>query len=223
LVISLNSVYLGIDADYNSADSLVEADVFFIVSEVLFCVYFVFEWIVRFSAFQHKKDCLKDGWFKFDSLLVFLMVAETAVLPIVSSELALPTAPLRLLRLARLSRLVRLVKSLPDLLIIMKGMAYSIRAVASSLAMAVLMMYVFAIILHMLLSAEEDMAEEFSTLPRCMWTLLIDGLLLCNTHHTLGELVHQGKFHTTAAVITFILFIGIGGYTIMNMLVGIIV
>ena len=34
------------------------------------------ERVVRFGAFDLKRDCLKDKWFKFDSMLVFVTLAE---------------------------------------------------------------------------------------------------------------------------------------------------
>jgi len=226
-VISLNAMYLGVDADNNTAENLLEAPWGFIACEYAFCIFFLFEWTVRFLAFESKNNCLKDGWFKFDTLLMFLMITETwilpSILPVIAQDSAPPpTAPLRLLRLLRLSRLVRLIRQLPELVVIIKGMLYSIRAVASSLIMACILIYVFAILEHMLLKDEEVVEGHFSTLPLCMWTLLMDGLLLMNTSTTLGHIVHQGKFHTTAAVMVFLLFILIAGYTVMNMLIGVI-
>jgi len=50
----------------------------------------------------------------------------------------------------------------------------------------------------------------------------MDGLFLCNTPIVLGILLEQGEFHTTASIAAFLMFIFIAGYTIMNMLVGII-
>jgi len=45
----------------------------------IFCIFFCFEWIVRFGAFRRKRDGLKDAWFVFDSVLVTSMVLETWV------------------------------------------------------------------------------------------------------------------------------------------------
>ena len=44
--------------------------------ENLFCVYFCVELGFRFGAFKQKKNCAKDAWFVFDSVLVGLMVPE---------------------------------------------------------------------------------------------------------------------------------------------------
>merc|ERR1712232_1000633 len=98
----------------------------FQVAEQFFCIYFLFELVVRFSAFYHKVDCLKDGWFKFDSFLVIQGVVDTWimqvwVLIIGGSGQALPTAPLKLLRLLRLARVSRMLKAVPELLTLVKG------------------------------------------------------------------------------------------------------
>merc|ERR1719201_3141801 len=144
-VISLNAVYIGIDADWNDSELLYKAHIFFILCENFFCVYFTFEWIVRFLAFKRKCDGLRDGWFKFDSALVLLMVVETwifaPVLAVVSDGAGpgIPIGPLRLLRLLRLTRMARLMKSLPELVTMTKGMMRASRAVCSSLVMVLIM------------------------------------------------------------------------------------
>ena len=43
--------------------------------ENLFCVYFTVELAIRFAAFRYKRNCMKDSWFVFDSVLVALMAS----------------------------------------------------------------------------------------------------------------------------------------------------
>ena len=50
-VISLNAVYLGIDADHNTGTSYYNTHVFFIAMDLAFFVFFLFEWGVRFGSF----------------------------------------------------------------------------------------------------------------------------------------------------------------------------
>ena len=59
-VISINAAYLGIDADWNDAVSIYQAHAGFIVAEILFCIFFLFEILVRFGAFRVKLTCLRD-------------------------------------------------------------------------------------------------------------------------------------------------------------------
>merc|ERR1712232_531854 len=106
------------------------------MGEHFFCVYFTFEWIVRFASFKYKRNCIRDAWFVFDSTLVFLMVMETWVLVIIMAAAGNSggsplgnTAMLRLLRLLRLSRLMRMLRSLPELMILIKGMVTAMKSV----------------------------------------------------------------------------------------------
>eukprot|EP00971_Amphidinium_carterae_P236813 4700043-Amphidinium_carterae.1 len=137
-VIVLNAIWMGVDADLNDAEILLDAAPVFIVAENLFCMYFTVEVVIRFYAFEHKRACLRDSWFLFDTALVILMVFETWVmtglmlaLHVRSGEgIFSNTAVLRsfkLLRLTRLTRMARLLRSMPEMLIIIKGIVSAIR------------------------------------------------------------------------------------------------
>lgn len=223
-IIAINAIYLGIDTNFNEADTLLEAHWGFQVCEHAFCIFFTFEWLVRFGAFKHKVNCLRDDWFKFDSCLVFLMVGETWVMTIVllasgSGGISLPTGPLRLLRLLRLTRLTRLMRSMPELLTLVNGMKAASRAVGSSLLLVALLIYIFAIVLHMFLGKEESVKDQFATLPLCMWTLLMDGTLTDSTKDTLAALFEIGAW---PMVLIFLAFVLLSAMTVMNMLIGVL-
>merc|ERR1719171_1285092 len=66
-VIAVNAVWIGIDSDHNNAQP---PELHFQVGDQFFCIFFTTELMVRFLAFKHKQDCLRDMWFKFDSVLV---------------------------------------------------------------------------------------------------------------------------------------------------------
>ena len=51
-----------------------EAKPIFIVVENFFCLFFSFEWLMRFMSFRRKCDGTKDAWFCFDSIMVAMMV-----------------------------------------------------------------------------------------------------------------------------------------------------
>eukprot|EP00928_Gymnodinium_smaydae_P032173 TRINITY_DN23371_c0_g1_i1.p1 TRINITY_DN23371_c0_g1~~TRINITY_DN23371_c0_g1_i1.p1 ORF type:complete len:683 (-),score=128.37 TRINITY_DN23371_c0_g1_i1:127-2175(-) len=226
-IILMNAIYLGFDAEFNKKYVLMDSHWVFIIFEVGFCSFFVFEWFIRFSAFQNKRDCVKDKWFNFDSFLVALVVFETVVMPVLSSvtsadSSAVSTGPLRLLRLLRLTRLVRLMRSLPELLTIIKGMRAGFRAVTSSLLLIAVQVYIFAIVLHTLLKEDEVVKDHFSTLPRCMWTLLLDGTLLDSTGEVMDLLVQGRTLNSTISVVVFMIFVLFTAITVMNMLVGVL-
>jgi Ca2+-binding EF-hand superfamily protein len=222
-VIVANAIYIGVDADNNKAEKLFEAEVGFIVCEFLFFIYFGFEWVMRFGAFKHKTNCLKDSWFKFDSFLMALMVVEMAVVPVVFSDTAAPpTGPLRLLRLLRLSRMVRLMRSFPELATMVKAIAAALRAVFSSFIMVIILVYIFAIIMFIFLKDDAVTHTQFSTLGRCMWTLLLDGVLGDSTGTVLNLLIHRQEANTILSVIVFFIFMILATVTVMNMVIGVL-
>ena len=77
LVISMNAVYIGVSEQWNESDTLLESDLVFQLFDHFFCGAFMLELIVRFCAFRHKSDSLRDSWFRFDALLVFLSIFDT--------------------------------------------------------------------------------------------------------------------------------------------------
>merc|ERR1719453_807973 len=150
LVISFNGIWIGYDTDKNAAAIVNEADTLFQVMENFFCIYFTFEVVVRFMAFRKilrtskwpsrrgiaariSRFCpfLKDGWFKFDSFLVALMVFETWGITWSYDPNASGggggAGNLSLLRLLRLTRMARLMRSMPELMTLIKGMANATR------------------------------------------------------------------------------------------------
>jgi voltage-gated sodium channel len=225
-VIVANAVYIGIEVEHNTSDHLYTAHWFFLISEFAFCVYFLLEWVVRFGAFENKLSCLQDGWFKFDSALVLLMVVETVIMPLFLSSAsgdAPPTGALRLLRLSRLSRLVRLMRAVPELVTICKGMASAVRAVASTFAMVILLIYVFAILMLLLLRDDTDTSSYWSSLSQCMWTLLMRGIFQDSPGAMLDTMAYRGEFATITATVIFFIFVLLATITVMNLLVGVLV
>jgi len=219
--ISANAVYIGVDSDLNDADSLNEADMVFIISENIFCVFFTIEVLVRLMAFRVKWHCLKDMWFKFDATLVVIMVVETWVMPSIvflsGEPSSLPTGPIKLIRLLRLARMVRIMRAFPEIMTMVKGMIVATQPVASSMSMLVGIIYIFAITMHMLVKGDDEVFEYWGTVSRCMMTLLANG--------TLGDsigTVMRGVARNVPALTTFILFVILSAVTVTNMLIGVL-
>eukprot|EP00928_Gymnodinium_smaydae_P037278 TRINITY_DN25907_c0_g1_i1.p1 TRINITY_DN25907_c0_g1~~TRINITY_DN25907_c0_g1_i1.p1 ORF type:complete len:618 (-),score=99.35 TRINITY_DN25907_c0_g1_i1:62-1780(-) len=228
-VIAANAVYIGVDQNNNSGRTAESTPLIYKILDQLFCIYFVFEWITRFAAFKLKRNCLRDGWFKFDSFLVLSMFLETWLIPLIllmssrgSSGVLLPTEPLRLLRLLRLSRMARLMRAFPELVTMVKGMQKATRAVASSLIMVTLLIYVFGIAVHMFM-AEEVLSENyFSSVPRTMWSLLIYGTLVDSVGPFLTEILDLDKPNSYVALTALLLFVLLSAMTVLNMLIGVL-
>jgi len=176
---------------------------------------------LRFGAFKNKLNCMKDLWFKFDSLLVFLMVLETWVLPIALSNIKIETTPLRLIRLVRLSRMARLIRMFPELLSMIKGAGMAWRSLSATIISEVALLYIFAIILNTILKGIPELEPYFGTLPKSMWTLTMDGLFQDNPGQISQIMMYKpAPFTATIAIIVFVIFTMCSALMVLNMLIG---
>lgn len=151
-VIVINALFIGYDTDYvarySRPDNLYDEGmpIGFPIMENFFCVYFTLELLIRFMATANKLDCFFDSWFMFDSVLVFFMLLENA-LAIVGGDMPIDLSIFRLLRLLRISRMGKLINRFPELRVIVKSMAVSIRTVSvTTLGPLTMIVYVFAIL-----------------------------------------------------------------------------
>merc|ERR1711937_105175 len=84
---------------------------------------------------------------------------------------------LRLLRLARLTRILKMLRSMPELLILVKGMLAASRSVMFTVVLLAGLLYVYAIVFTSICGGTE-IEEEFKTVPHSMYTLFMVGTLL---------------------------------------------
>eukprot|EP00929_Paragymnodinium_shiwhaense_P002050 TRINITY_DN102243_c0_g1_i1.p1 TRINITY_DN102243_c0_g1~~TRINITY_DN102243_c0_g1_i1.p1 ORF type:complete len:583 (+),score=120.11 TRINITY_DN102243_c0_g1_i1:63-1811(+) len=230
LIISINAGWMGFDAECNdqAADGHISncpvqpTDTWFWnAGEQLFCCFFTLELVVRFGAFKKKMSALRDHWFKFDSVLVAFMVAETWVMPLLGGGNALgDVSLLRMLRLLRLTRMVRLMRSVPELVTLLKGMAIASRSVGYTLLLLLIIMYIFSIIFTQQLAATENvkLQSAFSGIFICMWSIMLSGCLLDESHSLATELLEESVF--LAAL--FIGFVLCASLMVLNMLIGVL-
>eukprot|EP00929_Paragymnodinium_shiwhaense_P056748 TRINITY_DN2840_c0_g1_i1.p1 TRINITY_DN2840_c0_g1~~TRINITY_DN2840_c0_g1_i1.p1 ORF type:complete len:734 (+),score=151.16 TRINITY_DN2840_c0_g1_i1:201-2402(+) len=225
-VITVNAIWMSIDTDNNPAESLLEAQPIFQIAEQGFCVYFTFEWFVRWKSFRRSQDCFKDFWFVFDSCLVFFMVAETWVMTSLMASGVLGggggvggTGILRLFRLLRLSRMARMLRSMPELMIMIKGMLAAFRSVFFTLCLLLIIMYIFAIMFTQLAKETPLAIKYFPSITYSMYTLLISGTFLDNIGAVCNDLGEQGGLSMQFIMFLFILM---SALTVMNMLIGVL-
>jgi hypothetical protein len=176
-VIAFNALWISIDTDNNEALTLADASPVFQIAENAFCVYFSFEWFVRFCSFREKRNCLKDAWFVFDSALVTLMVGETWVMNLIllfaagggaSGGAMGNTSVLKLFRLVlltRMARMAKLLRAIPELIILIKGIAVASRSVVFTLMLLGVILYFFAIVFRQL-TDDTELGQEFPISPR---------------------------------------------------------
>eukprot|EP00930_Biecheleria_cincta_P014290 TRINITY_DN12363_c0_g1_i1.p1 TRINITY_DN12363_c0_g1~~TRINITY_DN12363_c0_g1_i1.p1 ORF type:complete len:869 (-),score=186.52 TRINITY_DN12363_c0_g1_i1:160-2766(-) len=228
-VVILNAIWMSIDSDNNKAAFLNSAEPVFVVVENLFCVYFLFELIIRFAAFEHKCNCCKDASFCFDLLLMSLMILETWIVPIIFIAANFDPASsgmvdlsfvkmVKLVKLMRLSRLTKLLRSVPELVIIVKGLGFAARSVAVFFLLWIVIIYIFAILLKELTSDTAVGSERFSSVPDSMNTLLLAGIIPDQTD-IVNDMGKAG-WYLWPIIVSFIFLCSM---TLMYMLVGVLV
>jgi hypothetical protein len=177
-------------------------------------------------------------WFKFDTGLVIMMVVETWVTSLLmgGASTGLPTGMIKLLRLLRLARMARLMRVCPELMAMIKGVRVASRAVGSALLMLVILVYIFAIIMHMLLKdashpEADNMAKpeigngvklinyRFRTIPLVMWTLVVDATFLDGIGICSRALLDADQY---TAFLVLVVFVLASAMTVMNMLIGVL-
>lgn len=232
VIIGINALWIGLDAECNDAGEdrdltgcpfRPEDKRFWAAGENTFCSFFTFEWLVRFMAFKQKVSAIRDNWFKFDSVLVFMMVAETWLIPLIlggNSDAMADFALLRMMRLLRLTRMVRLMRSVPELLTLLKGMGIAARSVAYTLLLLLIIMYIFGIIFKSQLedTTNRRLQKYFDGIITSMWTLLLAGCLTDDITIVAEELM-KDSFGMAAI---FILFVLLSSLMVLNMLIGVL-
>lgn len=227
-VIFLNVIWIGIDTDHNDASILIDADLVFQVVENIFCTFFSFELLIRFLAFSHKRNCLRDYWFVFDAALVTVMISETWILSIVI--LAIGKSPsgdfgglsilriFRFARVVRVSRLARLLRAIPEVVVLLKSVGIAIRSVMIFFVLWVVLIFVFAIVFRQLTDGDDIGDRYFKSVPSAMNTLLLNGLLPENE-----SIVNQVSESNPMLWILIMSFILLASLTLMHMLLGVLV
>merc|ERR1719482_640989 len=159
--------------------------------------------------------------FKFDLFLVVTMILDIWIIMLAlklysgAVDVSIPVQPLRMLRLFKLTRMARLMKAFPELVTMIKGLVRSLRAISSSMILVGLMVYVWAIMMHMLMKEEVEFNQrlwdesqlDFTTMTRCIWTLLMDGtLMLDNSAPLMTELLFSNQANHKIAGMFFALY-----------------
>lgn len=229
VVVCVNAVWLAIDIDTNPAPFITDAALGYVLAENLFCSYFFLELCVRFAAFERKLQCLQDFWFSFDLLLIVLMVAETWLAPIiiVAADVDVTSGGivdisfvklLKLVKIMRLSRLAKLLRTVPELVIIMKGIGFAARSVFVFVLFWMIVIYMFAILLTELTRDYDVGIERFSTVLQSMNTLLLVGVIPDQTG--IVNQMGDSTWYLWPIMVSFVLLCSL---TIMYMLVGVLV
>eukprot|EP00927_Polykrikos_kofoidii_P002916 TRINITY_DN11164_c0_g1_i2.p1 TRINITY_DN11164_c0_g1~~TRINITY_DN11164_c0_g1_i2.p1 ORF type:complete len:760 (+),score=148.07 TRINITY_DN11164_c0_g1_i2:122-2281(+) len=227
-VIAINSIWMAFEADYRDDASDGVLFILFLFMDNFFCVFFTLEIIVRFLSFKSKRSCV-NFWFMFDFCMAVMMVFETWVLSLLVllvKDFSLTgngggfgvMRLLRLLRLTRMARMMRLMRALPELLILIKGIAVATRSVFFTMCLLGFVVYIFAILFSTITDGTELHTARFKDIPTSILTLLLRGTLP-DFADLAEEIIDQHFFFG----FLYLCFVLLSSMTVMNMLVGILV
>lgn len=125
----------------------------------------------------------------------------------------------RLLRLSRMARMARLCRAMPELLILIKGMASATRSVFFVCILLGICMYTFAIAFKQLSRTTKTVGEElFPTVPQAILTLLLHGALM----DQVSDVVYKIGDESPICMALFLVFTLLAALTVMNMLIGVL-
>lgn len=226
-LIGANCIWIAVETDQNREAFLISAHWPFQVGENLFCAFFTLELLIRFGAFRRKCDALKDTWFLFDAVLVMLMVVETWGMYLIvavtgSSESFLGNASflrvVRVLRLLRTARMAKLMRAMPELMLLVRGMAVACRSVLFTLLLLMIFVYVFAIVCMQIARDTDLELRYFPRFHDAILTLLFEAVL--PDLNLFMRSILDESFLFAMIMMAFIL---LGHVTVMNMLVGVLV
>jgi hypothetical protein len=125
----------------------------------------------------------------------------------------------RVLKFCRMARVVRLLRSVPEILILLKGVAVAYRAVFFSQLLVFVIVYIFAIAYFRLLEGTDVGREYFPDLSQAMLTLFFRGCFF----EGLPDLADAMFKESFILGIVLLVFVMIAPLTALNLVVGILV
>jgi voltage-gated sodium channel len=194
-VIVVNAVVIGAQT-YSDARWLT-------VVNALCLAVFVGEIALRIAA--DGRSFLRSGWNCFDSVVI-----GAALIPGVG-------AVAQVARIARLFRIVRLLRFLPDARVLLGGAARAVPALASLLALTVLLIFVYAVLGVELFG--QALPGQFGTLGSAALTLFVM-LSLENFPDTLAATMEVGGATGVVYVLSYVV---VGAFLVFNLLIGIVI
>eukprot|EP00927_Polykrikos_kofoidii_P019645 TRINITY_DN19214_c0_g1_i1.p1 TRINITY_DN19214_c0_g1~~TRINITY_DN19214_c0_g1_i1.p1 ORF type:complete len:792 (-),score=121.90 TRINITY_DN19214_c0_g1_i1:31-2406(-) len=229
-IIGLNSLWMLVDTDHNTAGLLLNAHWVFQCAENFFCGFFTFELFVRYMSFRRSQDGFKDMWFVFDFGMMVMMVTETWGFTVFvmlverdgtgGGEQIAPFLRVgKLMRLVRMCRMARLLRALPELMIMIKGLMAASRSVFFTLVLGAALVFAFAIAFSQMTTDTALKEVYFSNVAASMYFLMVHGALLLSTDYKAFEIQAYCGILVSMLFFTFVLFAAV---LIMNMLIGVL-
>jgi hypothetical protein len=220
LVIFVNVVWLYVDAEHNTADSLDNVDAIYVVFQNLFCFYYLAEFLIRLGAFAVKSQWTKDPWMKFDALLVVIAIFDTWIIPAFAAILQVEKFNFRMVHFLRILRIVRLMRTMPESVTILKGLYGASRGVLSAFLMIFCLIYSSGFVMNAFLWDIDEVSKYWARLSDSMLTLLLNGVFLDGLGTIVRQLVDLEEWFPLFILFFFLI---ITTMLVMNVLVGVLV
>merc|ERR1719506_84500 len=219
---------------------------YLIYLESTFFVFFLFEIFVRFMSFRRKMDALADFWFRYDGVLVSLMVLEYVLVSIDAArriEESFLSSYIDerdifpMFRVVAVFRLVRLMRSMPEVVTLFKGIAAALKSTVAVIIVLAFELYLVAILFRARLGGPVHVGDEtreefelrvdnkfvyeFRTVTNALFYLFFSATLLDNITTTSQTLLHGPRPSKTMWSI-FMIHMMISCLVVLNMLIGVI-
>lgn len=123
---------------------------------------------------------------------------------------------LRLLRLSRMSRMARLLRSVPELMILIRGIMTTASSVGFTASLIFLAMYIWALVIKQLGEGHPFQATFFTTIPEGMYTLMMTGCFMKGVDIQLNMMRKQSP----VCAVAYFCFVVLSGITMMKILTG---
>ena len=200
-VIVCNAVVLGLE----TYDGIVEeAGDFLHWLDRVFLAIFVVELVVRISAYGGKPwRFFRSGWNVFD----FVIVAVAFVPGLAGST--------TILRLARLLRVARLIRFLPEVQILLRGVARSLQPIGGLVVLTLLLLFLYGMVGWALFG--DALPRRWGDIGTAMLTLF--GVLTLEGWNAVFDEIRP---ETAWAVPYMLSFILIATFVVLNLVIGIV-
>jgi len=228
VLIVLNAVFLGVQADETARKPLQEESMTVRVTGGIFCWLFVLELLLRMMGFGHLFFQGEERqWNIFDLVIVSCTAAEEVISMTHVSQMPSNTAVLRVMRIlkfARIIRIVRVLKFFRELRIMMMSMVASVRSLIWSVLLLLMVMFGFAVSLCTAVAegvadgvvTEAQVNSKFGSLARALMLLLqvvTGGMDWSNVADDLADV-------SPIVVALFIFYIVFVSFAVMNIMTG---
>lgn len=215
-VIICNTLQLGAENQFRAEDYPWLGRVYHTL-DIAFSVCYVAE--VSFGLYENGLWYFSSAWNIADVCITTFGVVDLAVGS--KHNVVRASRTFRLLRIMRILRVVKVMKAVPDLVIVLEGLARSMQALFWVILLMTFLIYVFAIILVVALDDSlfpDEHAEKFSDIGHAMMTLTDMAIL-----DEWGDIVRPVMDHQPILLPLFFFFLIVTSFGMMNVMIGVIV